>query len=149
MLCGSTADACPYVGPGDLTDISNIIHVKVDIGFRGRFLVLLHCSTADTAQRRHYAQQCDYCWEAPVCVRIRPSSAEGDPFCACRRALKVTRRQHLCFLNGQFQRHHSGPHHMRIVLARKACMGPNSQDRAVHLVATTGHLFQDMMAICH
>ena len=38
---------------------------------------------------------------------------------------------------------------VRIVLAIAARVGPNTQDRAEHLVATTGHLFEDMMAICH
>ena len=44
--------------------------------------------------------------------------------------------------------HHSGPHHMRIVLASKARVGPTLKT-AEHLVATTGHLFEDMITTCH
>ena len=34
-------------------------------------------------------------------------------------------------------------------VGQKARVGPNTQDTAEHLAATTGHLFEDMMAICH
>ena len=37
---------------------------------------------------------------------------------------------------------------MRIVLAMEACEGPNIEDRSGRLVATIGHLFEDMMATC-
>ena len=37
----------------------------------------------------------------------------------------------------------------RIVLAKNPRVGPNTQNRAEHLVATTGHLFEDMITTCH
>ena len=36
-----------------------------------------------------------------------------------------------------------------IVLAMEARVGPNTQDRAEHLTAATGHLFKEVMATCH
>ena len=38
---------------------------------------------------------------------------------------------------------------VRIVLAIAARVGPNTQDRADDVVATTGHHLEDMMATCH
>ena len=83
-------------------------------------------------------------------MRIRPSSAEGDPFCALQACFSESVQVSTSlFPQRRFQHHHSGPHHMRIVLAREACVGPNTQDRAEHLVATTGHLIEEMMATFH
>ena len=44
---------------------------------------------------------------------------------------------HLRFLNGRVQHHHSGPYHIRIVFTMEAREGPNIEDRAGRLVATT------------
>ena len=43
----------------------------------------------------------------------------------------------------------SAEKHVCIVLAIEAPVGPNTQDRAEHLTAATGHLFEDVMATDH
>ena len=46
-------------------------------------------------------------------------------------------------------RSHSAEKHMCLVLALQARQGPNTQDQAERLMATTGHLFEEMMATYH
>ena len=48
--------------------------------------------------------------------------------------------------------HHSSPSaevHIRVVLARKACEGQNTQEKDERLMVTSGHIFKDVMANYH
>ena len=57
--------------------------------------------------------------------------------------------RHLVVLPKIFAALPSAEKHMCLVLALQARQGPNTQDKAERLMATTGHLFEEMMATYH
>ena len=85
------------------------------------------------------------CWPLEVCESL--NTQDRAELATCHQV--ASHVIHLVVLPKIFAALPSAEKHMCLVLALQARQGPNTQDKAERLMATTGHLFEEMMATYH
>ena len=154
LLCGSTVDPCPNVSPGALRSLPDIVHVRLTSDFE---VDSLTCCLV--RQWIHFPSHSlnDGITRATNVIIV------GKHGSVCGYGLHLPKVTH-CALQASFKgvlvstslfpqraistsSRWATPH--THCVGQKARVGPNTQDRAEHLVATTGHLFAEMMAARH